>query len=406
MCKYHNYEEYLCEIYKILKSAVLGDCTDKKTKSIGTRYRLNEEGDLFRKIGDRFVKVPTIHERALLLKEVHDGHGHYGQDATWKRLYLQYWWPKAYEETKNYVKSCVPCQLFANLPENLPVVGKVPVNHLFERFGIDYIGPFPESRSGNKYIIMAIEYFTNWPVAKAVKKADSETTVKFLYEEIFCNFGPVEKILSDNGSHFTSKEVEEFAKYVNTRHQFSAPYKPSTNGKVEHVNNVIAKGIKKMVMNNKKNWNTLLPAMLYAYRTKVHKSLRISPYEALFGLNPKNSDNDPLYKLGMRLSLERLYFLLDRQVNQEEEIFKEEEPLIKKSARIEIGDHVIMKNYLKKDKLDSAFKNKVFTVIDKFHNNTFVLVNDEGVKLKRAINGAHLKNFVQRQVVNSKLIKK
>ncbi|EIE75604.1 hypothetical protein RO3G_00308 [Rhizopus delemar RA 99-880] len=337
-------------------SAVLGDCTDKKTKSIGTRYRLNEEGDLFRKIGDRFVKVPTIHERALLLKEVHDGHGHYGQDATWKRLYLQYWWPKAYEETKNYVKSCVPCQLFANLPENLPVVGKVPVNHLFERFGIDYIGPFPESRSGNKYIIMAIEYFTNWPVAKAVKKADSETTVKFLYEEIFCNFGPVEKILSDNGSHFTSKEVEEFAKYVNTRHQFSAPYKPSTNGKVEHVNNVIAKGIKKMVMNNKKNWNTLLPAML--------------------------------------------------QVNQEEEIFKEEEPLIKKSARIEIGDHVIMKNYLKKDKLDSAFKNKVFTVIDKFHNNTFVLVNDEGVKLKRAINGAHLKNFVQRQVVNSKLIKK
>ncbi|KAG1586347.1 hypothetical protein G6F48_006664 [Rhizopus delemar] len=257
-------------------------------------------------------------------------------------------------------------------PDKLPNVGKIPVNGLFERFGIDYIGPFPESRPGNKYIIIDVEYFTNWPAAKAVSKASSDTTIKFLYEEIFCNFGLVMKILSDNGARFFSKEVNDFAKYVSAKHQFSAPYSPTTNGKVEHINRIITRGIKKIVMNNKRNWDTMLPSILYTYRTKVHKTLNISPYEALFGLAPRNINDDSLYKLGMRLGLERLYFLMDKQVNQEEKVFKENEPPIKSLSKIEIGDQVIMMKHLKKDKLDDTYKKKIYTVVDKFHRNTFI----------------------------------
>ncbi|KAG1051120.1 hypothetical protein G6F43_006661 [Rhizopus delemar] len=157
-------------------------------------------------------------------------------------------------------------------------------------------------------------------------------------------------------------------------------------------------------MNNKRNWDTMLPSILYAYRTKVHKTLNISLYEALFGLAPRNINDDSLYKLGMRLGLERLYFLMDKQVNQEEKVFKENEPPIKSLSKIEIGDQVIMMKHLKKDKLDDTYKKKIYTVVDKFHRNTFILVNSEGVKLKRAVNGAHLKNFVQRQAANLKLI--
>lgn len=399
------YEEYISNIYDVLRGAYLGDWSDEKLKVIGLRYRLNEKGELFRKIGSRFVNIPSIQRRKEVLQEVHDGHGHFGQEATWKRLYGHYWWPKAYEEVKDYVKSCESCQMFAYLPEQLPASGKIPVNNLFERFGVDYIGPFPESRSGKKYIIVAIEYFTSWPIAKAVEKADSDTTVKFLYEDVFCVFGPLTKILSDNGSHFSSKEVADFAKFVNAKHQFAAPYKPSTNGKVEQVNGTITKGIKKMVFDNKKNWDVMLPAMLYAYRTKVHKSLGISPYEALYGTSPRNVDEDPLYRLGMRLGSERLYFLLDKQNSQEDESFIIKKAAVIKRGKIEIGDQVIMKKHFKRDKLDSSYKNKIFTVIDKFHHNTFVLLDKDGVKLKRAINGNHLKNFVQREGVRPKLFK-
>jgi len=40
-----------------------------------------------RRVGERFLKIPFKHERADVLRQVHDGQGHFGRDATWARLY-------------------------------------------------------------------------------------------------------------------------------------------------------------------------------------------------------------------------------------------------------------------------------------------------------------------------------
>ncbi|KAG0732158.1 hypothetical protein G6F62_014031 [Rhizopus arrhizus] len=119
-------------------------------------------------------------------------------------MYSGYWWPGAYQDVKDYVASCTKCQVYARASTKAPLVGTVPITSLFERFAIDYVGPFPASKKGNKYIIVAMEYFTRWPIARAVKSTDSKTTIDFLYEEIFCNFGPPQYLLSDNGTHFVS----------------------------------------------------------------------------------------------------------------------------------------------------------------------------------------------------------
>lgn len=37
---------------------------------------------LYCKVGYRCLKIPHIHERKLVLKEIHDGHGHYGQNLS------------------------------------------------------------------------------------------------------------------------------------------------------------------------------------------------------------------------------------------------------------------------------------------------------------------------------------
>ena len=38
----------------------------------------------------------------------------------------------------------------------------------FYRIGIDIKGPLPITSSGNKYIVVAMDYFTKWPEAKAI----------------------------------------------------------------------------------------------------------------------------------------------------------------------------------------------------------------------------------------------
>ncbi|KAJ9075622.1 hypothetical protein DSO57_1034091 [Entomophthora muscae] len=43
---------------------------------------------------------------------------------------------------------------------------------------------------GKEYIIISSEYFTKWPVARACTLYDTETTARFLHEEIFAVYDP------------------------------------------------------------------------------------------------------------------------------------------------------------------------------------------------------------------------
>ncbi|KAI9003771.1 hypothetical protein CLU79DRAFT_669470, partial [Phycomyces nitens] len=124
-------------------------------------------------------------ERRLILQEIHDGHGHFGQHASWARLYFEYWWPTDFVELRDYIQTCEKCQLFANLPK-YKSKGSVPVFQLFEQFSIDFVGPLPISSRGNSYVLVAIENFTSWPIALATEKADAANVTSFLYENIFC----------------------------------------------------------------------------------------------------------------------------------------------------------------------------------------------------------------------------
>ena len=50
----------------------------------------------------------------------------------------------------------------------------------FQRIHMDVIGPFPETRDGNKYIIAAIDPFSRFAIAKATADQKAPTTLKFL----------------------------------------------------------------------------------------------------------------------------------------------------------------------------------------------------------------------------------
>ena len=102
-----------------------------------------------------------------------------------------------------------------------------------------YIVSGIESNEGNNFIIVATEYYTRWPIAKAVQNADGITTAKFLYTEIFCTFGPPAEILTDRGTHFKNEMIKEFCKLVNVNYKFSTPYPPQTYGAVENLNRTL-----------------------------------------------------------------------------------------------------------------------------------------------------------------------
>lgn len=187
---------------------------------------------------------------------------------TWLNLVMSfpaYWWSHAYEEVKTYIQSRSGCQIFDRVPPKDKSPNKFPVIQLFERFALDYVGPLPVSISGNKHILVAPEYFTKWPIVKALQKADQDTTAKSLYEDLYCQFGPPVEFLTDNGIQFDNQAFTKFCSLVNAHHKFSAPYHPQTNGLVEWFNGTLMTGLKKLSMSFPRRWDDHIPAVLYAY---------------------------------------------------------------------------------------------------------------------------------------------
>jgi hypothetical protein len=72
----------------------------------------------------------------------------------------------------------------------------------FTKWGIDYTTCNPPSARGHHYIIVAIEYFTNWIKAIPTFKYDRETVTLFLFYQIIARFSVPREIFTDHGSHF------------------------------------------------------------------------------------------------------------------------------------------------------------------------------------------------------------
>jgi hypothetical protein len=59
----------------------------------------------------------------------------------------------------------------------------------FERTAIDIAGPFPESDRGNKYLLIAMDYFTKWPEVYAFPNQEASAVGDALVINFFCRFG-------------------------------------------------------------------------------------------------------------------------------------------------------------------------------------------------------------------------
>ncbi|CEP17868.1 hypothetical protein [Parasitella parasitica] len=209
------------------------------------------------------------------------------------RLYYDYWWPRSYIELREHVNSCTPCQLYAPAQPNTTTIS-VPTRYLFEKFALDFVGPLPVTKSGNVYVLVAVEMFTRWPIVLATKTTEAKVVSSFLYCQIFCMYGLPTHVLTDNGSSFDNQIVDGLLSLISVHHQYTAPYRPSTNGRNEQMNGNIIRALKKLCMQQPSTWDENLESILYAYRTKVHSVLKISPFEYLYGISPPTLRQDPI----------------------------------------------------------------------------------------------------------------
>ncbi|UYV79319.1 RRM1 [Cordylochernes scorpioides] len=70
------------------------------------------------------------------------------------------------------------------------------------RVGMDLLGRFPKSDTGNKWIIVYTDYLTRFSVTKALPTGEAKEAAKFLMEDVVLKHGAPREIITDRGRVF------------------------------------------------------------------------------------------------------------------------------------------------------------------------------------------------------------
>ncbi len=142
----------------------------------------------------------------------------------------------------------------------------IPICDLFHRVALDTAGPLPETRSGNKYILVAIDHYSKWCKANAVADHGAKTAARFLEDDIICRFGVPKFILTNNGGEWAT-EFDVMCRDYAIQHQRTAPQWPQCNGMAEHMIKTIKHGITVLASAPANNdcWDEQLDKVLFGY---------------------------------------------------------------------------------------------------------------------------------------------
>jgi len=245
-------------------------------------------GKPYKRLQDKLLRIPSKDEIPTILTECHDGltSGHFGIKATRKRVQRLFWWKTLDDDVKAFVQSCDTCQRY-NPPRRSQPMQAIPVDGPFDRWGIDIKGPLPITEAENRYVIAAMDYFTKWPVARAIPNIQAVTVVQFIYEDIICQFGCPKIFQTDNGRSFHNKLLAALAEDFGIDYRRTSPYHPEANGLIERFNRTMGTALAKHARTNKLTWDRYLPGILAAYRFSTHSSTNFSPFRLCFGQDPR-----------------------------------------------------------------------------------------------------------------------
>ena len=122
-----------------------------------------------------------------ILTSNHEGacEGHYAFRIILQKILLEgYVWPSIQKDVQHWCRSCKECQQMGRKILKMKPRQVMLVHDIFERWGVDAIGPLPRTARGKIYILTAVDYYlSKWSEAKAVKSVDGKSVADFIFGE-------------------------------------------------------------------------------------------------------------------------------------------------------------------------------------------------------------------------------
>ena len=371
-------------------------------KEKGVLYRLwTEDGRTF-----KCILVPEVLQDSMIIL-AHDYSGHNGSHRTYNCLKRQYYWPGIRKQTFRHCKKCKECVL-QNQGQPEKCFGHFDSPDLpMEFICMDLVGPIhPPSSRGNKYVLTIIDMLTGFTIAVPIKNKNAETICEAYRDNVYCVFGRSSRMLTDNGSEFKNKEMQEVCETLGLKHIFSPVYTPQSNGRLEGWHRFFKACIAKHIRGSGVEWDELVPLAVSAYNFFPCQSSKESPFVLMFGRDPitpvaKLLEPKPRYygERGSALkmdTLRRLYTIVVQDIRKaREKLPKKEE----ERHKFKVNDMVLVK-----DPDAAVFEPRYqpnFRVTAIFGNNRIEVQDERGHKSVRR--SVHVKYIAQSEKVVNQL---
>ena len=359
---------------------------------------------------DKAIVLPKeLRRRMYVDQHESTSAGHPGFHRTMQRLQRLYWWPTMRNDISTWIRECDVCQ--RNKTERQPPYGlllPMPIAKKPWAFvSTDMITGLPDS-NGNTAILVFVDMFTKAAVfVPTTIQMDSPELATLFYRHVYPRFGLPERLISDRGSVYVSTFWRTITRLAGTETRYSTAYHPQTDGQTEVVNQWLETYLRMYVTYDQTNWSSLLSQAEFCYNSTPHTTTGISPFEAMYGFNPRRTMMEPLSDSGVTgdseqarvvvNDLSKLYKYLYTRIEQVQKQYKRHYDKHHREPTFSIGDLVMlrMKNIRTvraSQKLDNRYLGP-FKVLDKINDNAYKLELPEHFKIHNVINSSRLKPY-------------
>jgi hypothetical protein len=210
--------------------------------------------------------------------------------VTYLKIKKLFAWPGMKKMVKTFVAQCLTCQQakterikYPGLLQPLPVP-----SYAWQIVILDFIEGLPKSK-GYDCILVVVDKFSKYAHFIALAHPFTALHVaKVFMDTIFKLHGLPTAIISDRDKLFISNLWKELFKLSNTELQMSTAYHPQTDGQTERVNQCLEAYLRCTVSSCPTKWKDWLPLAEYWYNTSYHSSLKRTPFEVLYGHEPRH----------------------------------------------------------------------------------------------------------------------
>jgi len=375
-------------------------------KEVPLRVYRDEEGILWDKGEDIFQKevkvlwVPPAFRRETL-RAFHNTPlaAHPSGQKMYARMRFQVAWKGMKKDVLDYAKRCNICQKNRfGLRERPEFQSRGKPMRPMQRISMDIFSLEGVRAPGPANVLVMVDEFTRFAEVYPIKNMEAETIADKLVEEFICRYGIPEEILTDRGANFMSDLFLELCRQLKIRKLNTTAYHPETNGANERMHGTLYTILRASTKLEGRDWKRQLPIAMFVYRTTIHKSIGISPHQALYGYTARHECLDEelietTFPLDERV--QALYDMREHIQARMEQVEKENHHRLNKDRSLrtyEIGDQVMLRNHVR-HKLQTPWRGP-YTIVNKIGNVNYEVQLPPGDRTHKVFHVQHLKPWL------------